>query len=254
MRTAALGTSVGLHAGAFALTLLTWPFLHKPIEPRPEPVAVELIGPVSSTLPSADTEPEPTEALPETTAALADLPEVADIDTQLPDVADEPKVTEDPLPTEVEAQLKPLPKTAETVEAKNLPQPQDKPSSGFDLDQIASAIGQETSPHPRGPIGSTLSATEIDALRAKMQRCWNPDCGAAKAETFEVQVRVYLNRDGSLLRPAEIVGTPKTSAWRAAAERAVRAVDRCAPYVLPQNAYSNWKDIIMRFDPQDVCT
>jgi hypothetical protein len=40
--------------------------------------------------------------------------------------------------------------------------------------------------------------------------------------------------------------------FRAVAESARRAVDRCSPLQLPPDKYSLWRDIVMSFYPEDA--
>lgn len=99
---------------------------------------------------------------------------------------------------------------------------------------------------------NAMTMTEIDALRAQMQRCWSIPAGAADAENLIVRVNIALNPDGSLSRAPQVIGAPlsQSNYYQVAAEAALRAVRLCAPYTLPPEKYSNWRDINMTFDPR----
>jgi len=87
-----------------------------------------------------------------------------------------------------------------------------------------------------------------------IRRPGNSQTGAIEAESLLVEIRVWLNPDGSIVR-AEILDTARMSRdgyYRAAAESAYRAIFLCEPYSLPVERYDAWKMILMRFDPSSV--
>jgi hypothetical protein len=69
---------------------------------------------------------------------------------------------------------------------------------------------------------------------------------------------LFLNPDGSVARPPQLVGDSAANAagnpyTRAAAEAARRAIYECAPYKLPANRYDQWKEINpFHFDPRQM--
>jgi hypothetical protein len=65
-------------------------------------------------------------------------------------------------------------------------------------------------------------------------------------------VKMFLNQDGSLSQSPEIVEAGSTEFARSAAESAIRAVRRCAPYSLPAEKYDTWQQIIVTFDPREM--
>lgn len=98
----------------------------------------------------------------------------------------------------------------------------------------------------------TLSQSEIDALRAQIQACWNPPAGAAEAKDLIVKVRVMLNQDGSLSGEPMLVNRGGNAFFQVAAESAMRAIRRCQPYRLPLAKYEVWRDVEVTFDPRDM--
>lgn len=99
---------------------------------------------------------------------------------------------------------------------------------------------------------ATLTQTEIDALRAQIQACWNPPAGAANAEDIIVKVRLQLHQDGSLSAQPTLMNRGSHPIFRIAAESAMRAIRRCQPYHLPLSKYEVWRDVEVTFDPRDM--
>ena len=109
---------------------------------------------------------------------------------------------------------------------------------------------QPTLGTPTGRAAS-LSQSEIDALRAQIQACWNPPAGAADGRDLIVKVRLMLNQDGTLSGEPSVVNRGD-GAFQIAAESAMRAIRRCQPYKLPIAKYEVWKDVEVTFDPRDM--
>lgn len=90
------------------------------------------------------------------------------------------------------------------------------------------------------------------AIRSQIERCWSAPAGARSAETLIVRIRIYLRPDGSLARLPKILDDARMDAdpsFRAAAEAARRAVQKCAPLDLPKDSYDVWRDVVLNFDP-----
>ncbi|MGU3494706.1 cell envelope biogenesis protein TolA [Xanthobacteraceae bacterium A53D] len=107
---------------------------------------------------------------------------------------------------------------------------------------------------PRGDA-QTLTMSEIDALRARIQSCWSPPAGASEASDLRAAVVVSFKQDGSLAMSPQLAGvTPASSPYGPAfADSALRAIIRCAPYsFLPANKYNTWKEIEMGFSLRDM--
>ena len=98
------------------------------------------------------------------------------------------------------------------------------------------------------PIGQS----EIDRLRAHISSYWTPPVGAKGAEKLEVDIKIKLDKDGSVYQ-AEIVDQSRYKSdvlYRAAANAARRAILESQPLPLPPEKYQLWKEIIFVFDPQ----
>jgi outer membrane biosynthesis protein TonB len=181
----------------------------------------------------------------------------------------EPKV--DPIAEALKKEAKkPDPKTQKKTDT---PVPQKKaeppkPQPTFDRTKIA-ALLDKRDPQRRAATGDTLSSkpslgsptanaasltqNEIDALRARIQQCWNPPAGLADARDLIVVVRIRFNPDGSLSADPTLSNSNGHAMFHIAAESALRAVRRCAPYsFMPVAKYEVWKDVEVTFDPRDM--
>ena len=118
--------------------------------------------------------------------------------------------------------------------------------------RIASA---RPSSQPRAPLGSQITASEVDLVRQQIARCWNVPAGARDAKDLVVEIRVVVDPDGTV-RQATIVDQPRLSDpfFRAAAESAKRAFFNplCRPLHLPPDKYAIWKDLVVDFSPKDI--
>src|ERR1051325_3646583 len=129
--------------------------------------------------------------------------------------AKEPEQKIDPIAEALKKDSKkPDPKTQQKTETplqqKKLQPPQPQPK--FDASRIA-ALLDKRDPQRHAATGDTLSHTpslgtptgrsasltqsEIDALRARIQQCWNPPAGLADARDPIVVVRIRFNQDRS---------------------------------------------------------
>jgi hypothetical protein len=104
-------------------------------------------------------------------------------------------------------------------------------------------------------VGDQLARNELSELiRRKVEGCWNVPAGARESENLLIEIRVTLNRDGSVYR-ADIVdnGRMSDSFYREAAESARRAVQICSPFSeLPADRYDVWHTSTLRFNPKEM--
>jgi outer membrane biosynthesis protein TonB len=111
------------------------------------------------------------------------------------------------------------------------------------------------SSQPRAPLGSQITASEVDLVRQQIARCWNVPAGARDAKDLVVEVRVAVDPDGTV-RQATIIDQGRLSDpfYRAAAESARRAFFNplCRPLHLPPDKYAIWKDLVVDFSPKDI--
>lgn len=206
-------------------------------------------------------------------AIVGDITDIAPIAAPAPleELAPQPEPEGAPVLADASA-LTPVAEPIADPIAKPKPKKPEPPKSALSLDQLAKLIDRsakepgrkvtQTAPNaaqgerPRAGAGAQtgLSASEIDALRARMVACWRAPIDAADPDRLVVRVRFSLRRDGSLESGPDLL-TPINRADRAlvvAGENAVRAVRNCAPYDLPQERYDQWREIIFTFDPRQM--
>jgi outer membrane biosynthesis protein TonB len=99
----------------------------------------------------------------------------------------------------------------------------------------------------------TLSQNEIDALLARLRDCWDIPIGQAEARNLSVLVRIRFRPDGSLAAEPTVLNRLAHPSFQVAADSAVRAILKCAPYsFMPVAKYESWKDLELNFDPRDM--
>jgi len=99
--------------------------------------------------------------------------------------------------------------------------------------------------------GAIITAGEISNMRSQIEMCWNPPVGVRGAASQRVQVKIVLNKDGTISNVEPI--TRDSNGYREVAiNAAVRAVLSCAPYEFPSEKYELWKEIKFTFDPRNM--
>ncbi len=174
-------------------------------------------------------EPEMVEALP---SPVEDPPEEEEIDLDAPP----------PTP-----RVKPL-------------RPQ--PSRDALLDLLDERAAQQTQPQPRfnpqpvGPQSAFTGPSTVDdykkVVRAKMRTCWRSNVDLPNPEGVPVEIRIELNREGSIEGGITVLNAGQIAAsgdpfWETARRRAVQAVIRCEPYDRPPEPFEENRFVIMTF-------
>ncbi|OQM75114.1 hypothetical protein [Manganibacter manganicus] len=231
-------------------------------EPKPEPIK--------------KAEPAPAPPTQETTAAVEPQPKPDEIakaiaeqpadEVPLPNSAPAPDARPKPQQAEAESPKAPDRKDSEkpVKQASSKPKSDDKE---FNADEISALLNKQK-PSGGGAKRSTqqaslggkkstggdkLSQNEMDALRQRLGGCWSIPAGVDDADTLKVSVRFHLDRSGMLEgRPEVIKGGAASGPGRTAAESAVRAVQKCAPFNLPVDKYDTWSEVVVNFDPSDM--
>lgn len=108
-----------------------------------------------------------------------------------------------------------------------------------------------------GSYFSELSISEIDAIAGRLRACWNLDPGAMGIKDMIIEIRAFLNKDGSV-RKVDIINTSRYNSdahFRSVADSARRAVYICAPYSIFADKYAGkydkWNTMLLRFNPLD---
>ena len=173
-----------------------------------------------------------------------------------------PKVKPRPRPKTVRRPPKPK-RVARRAPEK--PKPKKKRDA---IDEIAALLNktdaERAAPQPvpartgtplKGPANvngddARIAADLADALRARIEQCWNIPAGVRDAENLQVRVRFQLGPGGEVTGGPVVLNSMNHPAFPAAAQSAVRAVLACAPYAfLPPDRYDLWRDVILTFDP-----
>ena len=196
-------------------------------------------------------------------------PEVKQAAAPPPEAKPEPKPEpkkEEPKPEPKKEATAPLPPKREAPPKPKTPPAAKTKQREFNPDQIAALLDRRQpnmaraseAPSQTGAFGAStgnaprLTQSEIDALRAQIQACWNPPVGAADAQDLIVRVRVQFRTDGTLSADPQLVNRGSSPYFQVAAESAMRAVRRCQPYTLPAAKYEIWRDVEVTFDPRDM--
>src|SRR6516164_4749198 len=231
-------------------------------KPEPEPPIPTPAPPPSAEAPAPEPEPpKPPEPKPAPPPPLLKPPEPKPEPPKPTEKAEAPRPKEKPEPpqqvakNESKAEQKKYDPSQFEALLKNLaPQPTaPSPDAPPQRPRVASA--RPTS-QPRAPLGSQITASEVDLVRQQIARCWNVPAGARDAKDLVVEVRVAVDPDGTV-RQAIIVDQGRLGSdlfFRAAAESARRALFNplCRPLRLPPEKYAIWKDLVVDFSPKDI--
>jgi len=166
-------------------------------------------------------------------------------------------------------QTKPEPKKeeAKVPTPPHRPDPP-RPQPKFDAVRIAAlldkrdpqrqtSLGDIVNHTPRlgAPKGNapTLSQSEIEAFKRKVQLCWTLPAGAPNADKLKVDITIRLRRDGTLDGMPQLDRGGSDAFGRAMNESAMRALIQCQPYTMfAPEKYDDWKEIPMSFDPIEM--
>jgi len=252
-----------LHIGLFSAAYVVWPALAPPAIVTTDTIPVDLVTIADETnITPQEKAPEAVpEPPPEPPAAQESLPEE-------PPPPPPPEQDSFVMEEKVEPP-KPEPKVAMAEPSPKPEKPKkEKKKEEFDIDRIANLIDKMDKAPPaaetregvkpnaaqsaRGAGARTaMTATEIDVLRAQLRKCWNVPVGAPDPSALVFRLRIFLNQDGSVASPPELVDQAGLSDpyFRAAVDSAKRAVLMCSPFQLPPEKYEAWNDITITFDP-----
>jgi outer membrane biosynthesis protein TonB len=237
------------------------PTLDAPVaKPEPEPPVPTPVPPPSAEAPpSAPEPPKPPEPKP-TPPPLLKTPEPKPEAPKPSEKSEAPRPREKPEPpqqiakNESKAEQKKYDPNQFEALLKNLAMQPTAPSPDAPPQRPHVASARPSS-QPRAPLGSQITASEVDLVRQQIARCWNVPAGARDAKDLVVEVKVAVDPDGTV-RQATIVdqGRLGDPFYRAAAESARRAFFNplCRPLHLPPDKYAIWKDLVVDFSPKDI--
>lgn len=178
-------------------------------------------------------------------------------------VKPKPKVPPPPAEAlkEPEPEPKPEPKKEEAITE---PQQQDFQSLLKNLQEAEAEPdvpdinpnAQNAAPSPLAQFSQQMTASEFDALRRQLSRCWSIQAGARYAEDMIVELKMRIGPDRRVISAvvADQMRYNADSFFRAAADSAIRAVHSpmCDPLDLPEDKYEVWKNSAFVFDPSTM--
>lgn len=235
--------------------------------PKPEPKPqVEAIG---ARRPADDARSKVAEK-PEIKTAAAPpppLPEPKPAESKPAEAKPDPKPKIDPI-AETLKKEEARKRAEEKAKAKEARRKQEAAQPRFDPMQIAAlldkrdpqrrvATGEVIAPAPalgtRSGSAPRISQSELDAMRARLMKLWNPPAGVQNPEELVVKIRIHLGRDGRLAGPPMVLTSGRGSLFQTARDNAVRALFRGQPFdMLSPSTYETWKEIEITFDPRDM--
>jgi protein TonB len=289
-RLPSLLSSAALHLAVFLAAFITWPMWARPITfSEAVPITIVAQAPSADVRPAEKAETVQTAAAPEPEPSPEPEPPALQPAPE-PRPAPPPKPAPQPKPQPVPRPRPPEPappKPAPTP--KPTPQPKAKPetlnldqlaasaksarpaarSQSLNLDALAGGAPKTRSNAARGPArpetdllarlavgrANALSGDAMSALQAKLNRLWNPNCGAESGTNVQIKINIKLATDGSLLQNPTLLS--KTSSGASAdvvaesARRALAAVRAGAPYTeLPKDGPH---DLNINFNAKRAC-
>ncbi|MBP6014827.1 MAG: hypothetical protein KBA31_21575 [Alphaproteobacteria bacterium] len=264
------------HAGALFAALVVWPMVAPPMELPSDVVPVDLLTVADQTnimaqqqdepqkldeAPTPEPPPEPPQQEAEAQALAPEPPPPPPPEEPAPEA--EPEKPEPPKPEPP----KPEERRFALATPRAKPKPE-KPKEKFDVDKILKGLDslpEEPKEAKAAPskadravkaVGaqSAMTMSEIDALKGQLAKCWNVPVGAPDPAALVFRVRVFLNEDGTVASPPQLLdqGRLGDPYFRAAADSAIRAVHICGPYNLPPEKYASWNEIVITFDPRQM--
>lgn len=172
---------------------------------------------------------------------------------QHPDAEPEKKPEEKPKEKEKEKEEDPLDailkgvKDTAAKDKKSAAKPEEKPST-------TSKSGNRSNQFdPNSPEAVSIR----DAIQGQIYRCWNVPAGARNAENLIIPLEIDYDKTGKPVK----VNLAKSAAsqyrsdsfFRAAADSAIRAVNRCAPLQnMPGDQFKIWQYVDMNFNPKEM--
>lgn len=256
-----------LHAGALAAAFIVWPQMAPPLLLPSDIVPVDLEIAEATNVMSQEVAPEPVPEpeqlpMPEMAASQMAMPEPPP-----PPPDDEGFAIDESKDAPKPEEQKPQPRFA-MIQPRVKPKPDAKKKEEFDIDKIANLVNKidekkastedregEKPKSAKSVKGagaqSAMTASEIDAFKSQLRKCWNVPVGAPDPAALVFRIRIFLNQDGTVAAAPELIdqGGLGDPFFRAAVDSAKRAVHMCSPFQLPAEKFDSWNDITITFDP-----
>ena len=198
-----------------------------------------------------------------------------------PPAKDSAKIIEPPKPKKEEKKPakketpKPTPVPPPKSEEPKKPQPADKLKSLLtSVEKVRKTAPTSAPPAPLpmdqqvttgieggsdGSLSQILTISERDLIASQLTKCWNIDPGKKDIDDAIVEIRVSVNKDGSV-RDVQVVNSKQNGVFQSVADSARRAVWICdkdpekSPFKMLAEKYTDhytdWKTILLRFNPK----
>ena len=156
-------------------------------------------------------------------------------------------------PNQIAALLNRDPDAGQRYRDHGRPMPWRRPSSFQDQANGATSSAGKRSAYGQ-PSGrdERMSADEIDAFIAQISRCWAPPVGGLGNDAIVVKLHIELKKNGTLAEPPRVVNNGASRFFRPAADSAMRAVLQCQPYRMQPQKFSQWRSMVLNFDPKEM--
>ncbi|SDG85712.1 TonB family protein [Roseospirillum parvum] len=243
-------------------------------EEKPEPPAPEPPQPQPTPPPEPAPEPEPEPVPPEPEPEPEPPPPEPEPAPPEPEPEPQPEPEPEPEPEPAppprpKSKPAPPPKPEPEPKAEKKPAPPEDPLASLlasveELEDKVERRADTAQPRQQGAAAPSLNRSplaadkptmsEIDAIRAHVQRHWNIPAGARDATEMSVELEIKVLPNGEVLDVtvvdrARMAGDPF---FRSVAESAVRAVRRASPLPIPRDRYESFRrDFTMTFSPRD---
>lgn len=272
---APVAVSVLFHVAVVIVAIFGFPFIKREFKPLDNAVTVEIVDmrdgqkekpPEKELKPQPPEQPKeapPRPAMPKVTAEKPPSP-IAPAPPEKIEEFTPPEQKEKPAPVKKPEPVKAKepPKKPEPVKTPPQEEAQEDPFKGLlkNLMDAEQPSQEKTEKPEKGAAAPVWSQGEINQLSASINRqltnCWKVLHGVREAEKQIVDLKFFMNRDGSLrdVRVTDQLRYNTDSAYRAAAEAAIRAAynPQCNPLDLPMDKYDLWETINARFDPSQM--
>ncbi|WP_152045125.1 hypothetical protein [Aureimonas psammosilenae] len=251
-----------------------------PPAPTPAPTPPQPPKPEPEKKPEPQKQPEPPKEDPLAEAIEKAENEVKPVEKPAPKPVPKPVVKPQPPKPEVpktETAKEEKVETAKKMDSKAKDKPKkevaDKASeegSDFNADEIMAQLNkakpagggakrstETASLGSKVTTGTKLSRSQLGELQGmiqeQMSKCWNPPAGIESGDSLRVAIRVRFTPSGEVEGMPEITQGGGSGSQRIAAEAAVRAIRRCAPFNLPSEMYAGgWEVTNLNFDPSEM--
>lgn len=237
-------------------------------EPKPEVKKAELpkesfVAPEPEPKPEPKKEPEPKPTpKPEPKPKPAPKPEPKPKPKPEPKKEPTKKPAEKPKQPEVKTITNPLKSLMDSVSAMEKEIGEQNSPTVIKTGTEVANMGVEGGTN--GSYFSELTITETDAIAGYLRECWNLDPGVRGIENMIIEIRAFLNKDGTI-RDVQIVDKARVNSdahFRAIAESARRAVISCQNhnntniYKIFADKYADkykmWSTLRLKFNPMDA--